>query len=165
MTHQEKLGAIREACVAANPSIMALDLGCEIWHRNEYLENGVVITPPGVRCAKHKRFQETCYEEERGCKMVECFDARFGYDEDGFFTLQVDLSEDDYKVLGRPIRLVDVLLAMRGLNYISIDPSGDFWQTSTRGRSHLVANWNLRADSLEDQSPETISFIHSLLKP
>jgi hypothetical protein len=63
----------------------------------------------------------------------------------------------------RPIRLADVLLAMQGMNYVTIDPSGDFWISNTGGRSKLGESWDLRADDLSQQSPETIGFIHSLL--
>lgn len=63
----------------------------------------------------------------------------------------------------RPIRLADVLLALPGPT--GIDADGHFLVYDQNGW-HLpgkVVGWDLRADSLDAQSPETIAFLHSLL--
>jgi hypothetical protein len=62
-------------------------------------------------------------------------------------------------VQGRPIRLADVLLAINATlrkerGTISLD------ENSVK----LILFWNLRADDLEKQSEETISFLAELLK-
>ena len=57
----------------------------------------------------------------------------------------------------RPIRLADVLLAMREVKRYSLTVLTLLTIADNR-------RWNLRADDLEHQSDETISFIHSLLK-
>jgi hypothetical protein len=59
-----------------------------------------------------------------------------------------------YKVLGRPIRLADVLLAVHEIH-------GSFkYDIDMVERS----GWSLRADDLEKQSEETINFLYELLK-
>jgi hypothetical protein len=55
----------------------------------------------------------------------------------------------------RPIRLADVLLAIPQIE----SPI----ETQLTHRIQVVLRWNLRKDRLEDQSPETLDFIHSLL--
>lgn len=62
---------------------------------------------------------------------------------------------------GRPIRLADVLLAWE-TKYEELPD-----QTIGRGMEQLwsiYCKWSLRADDLDQQSDETISFIHDLLK-
>lgn len=66
-------------------------------------------------------------------------------------------------ILGRPIRLSDVLTTLRGKNIE--------WGTFSKiivvlccgGNRAAGKPWNLRKDSLDDQSPETLQFIHSIL--
>ena len=67
--------------------------------------------------------------------------------------LSVDIS--DYKIIGRPIRLADVLLAiMRKSDY----------NNPTRNETFdLIRLWNCADDNLENQSEEMITFIHELL--
>ena len=54
--------------------------------------------------------------------------------------------------IGRPIRLADVLLAI-----------GEVRPDFLLAVGH-PANWNLKDDNLENQSEETIGFIHNLIK-
>lgn len=73
----------------------------------------------------------------------------------------------------RPIRLADVLLAVRETNqswYVRNDGVFFEWEKFTDGgdghhgvkSSYIV--WNLRTDDLEQQSPETLAFLANLLK-
>lgn len=64
-------------------------------------------------------------------------------------------------------RLADVLLAMRGLDdtekFIGwrVGTCGDFWHEK---KGLLVnAEWNLSKNSLAEQSPETIDWLHEVL--
>ena len=58
----------------------------------------------------------------------------------------------------RPIRLADVLLAIETAAKKRVDENeGEMAHVSV----HL---WNLRADDLQQQSEETINFLHELLK-
>lgn len=63
----------------------------------------------------------------------------------------------------REIRLADVLLAVKGSEvYSALFPlDGYLWSEMDSGKT--VKFWNLRTDDLEQQSDETIAFIHSLL--
>lgn len=71
----------------------------------------------------------------------------------------------------RPIRLSDVLLAMKqkeslhGNARIKLHIDGTFWLLDGKigTRVDAEAQWNLRTDDLEAQSDETIAFISSLL--
>jgi len=78
------------------------------------------------------------------------------------------LCTPECRVHRRPIRLADILLAaarnsvLEGWQYM-VDVCGDFYALPDGNNPQLKAHWNLRADNLEDQSDETIAFIHSLL--
>lgn len=73
-----------------------------------------------------------------------------------------DLGKREYKKVywSRPIHLTDVLAAIEQVQpqSISMDAATTL-ATNWGGRS----KWNLRADDLEKQSPETLEFIGSLL--
>jgi hypothetical protein len=63
--------------------------------------------------------------------------------------------------VARPIRLADVLIALDTKSdevYVGMDMQG--WFSIAWRRQ---AQWNLRRDSLDDQSPETMYFLFSLL--
>ena len=67
--------------------------------------------------------------------------------------------EGSWKSAGRPIRLADVVLAIK-----SSDPS-----KMTVGRfkelcGDVCSRWNLRTDNLSQQSAETLKFLASLLR-
>lgn len=71
------------------------------------------------------------------------------------------------EIVGRPIRLADVLLAARGNKgeLLRIDQYGTFWighSVEVMGENTKV-DWNLRTDDLSQQSEECIDFIHSIL--
>lgn len=66
---------------------------------------------------------------------------------------------DDIKILGREIRLADVLLAMKSLKERKWTDQA--WLITG---SKDDCNWNLLKDSLTDQSEETIEFLYELLK-
>jgi hypothetical protein len=132
----EKIQLIREKCIAANSEIMQLKFGCEVISGKTQFR--ILAIKDGVGL----------YETDHGTI--------------GDFTRNTIFDE----ILGRPIRLADVLLAS-GCNTYTVPKdrfhSGDLlfsgdWQTG----GQIV--WNLRADDLEKQSEETISFIYELLK-
>lgn len=64
-------------------------------------------------------------------------------------------------ILGRPIHLSDVLLAIPD-NYIEIRLSKPIVLLVNHDKK-TNTQWNLHSDSLEDQSLETLAFISSLL--
>lgn len=66
----------------------------------------------------------------------------------------------------REIRLADVLLAIPHLkprDHRNI-VRGQAESAGNVGFMTVICEWNLRADDLREQSPETIEFLHSLLK-
>ncbi len=70
---------------------------------------------------------------------------------------------DDGK-LYRPIHLADVLLAANHIKlWLWVTEQGRFNLHPQGGEIATGPAWNLRADSLDQQSPETIAFLHSLL--
>lgn len=72
----------------------------------------------------------------------------------------------------RTIRLADVLLAIHAKapankTLITLESDGQFvvhWMNFSKMQSKLGPTWNLLKDSLEDQSPKTLSFIADLLR-
>jgi hypothetical protein len=90
----------------------------------------------------------------------------FGYDYLALHDKDKNLSfsqiEEECEILGRPIRPADVLLA-----YIySAKPAEKVIHANKHLDTELkiMMRWNLRADRLEDQSDETISFPYELLE-
>jgi hypothetical protein len=75
------------------------------------------------------------------------------------------LSRHEYStILGRPIRLADVLLATIGKG-IAVNSIGVFLSDEEGMMPHTFrAAWNLRADDLREQSDETVEFLYELLK-
>jgi hypothetical protein len=78
------------------------------------------------------------------------------------------------RILGRPIRLADVLLAIAETKaWGRVKPksaqSEEQYQSVLKGRSDISGKliqgfWDLRRDDLQKQSDETINFIYELLK-
>lgn len=77
--------------------------------------------------------------------------------------------ETDFTVDPRPIRLADVLRAIgdkRGIGSetIAVDQHGFFLEENRFAVFHLRRErWELQSDSLDEQSTETIAFLHSVL--
>jgi hypothetical protein len=71
------------------------------------------------------------------------------------------LFEDDFKILGRSIRLADVLLAIpdRAGEQISCNQNAVFM----KGKECLWVKWNLKDDDLDHQSEDTKKFLIDLL--
>lgn len=138
------LETIRVACIKADPSILDLEFGCEV---------------------KLKRNLHTRFKGERGmiAGTPEGYAIAF---ENGHLMMTED-GEDDIEVLGRPIRLADVLLAIGSTEY-GIDATGhflkDFCEKSAwDDKGEIPFKWNLKQDDLEKQSKECLAFIASLL--
>ncbi len=137
---------VRDAAIAANPEIMKLREGCRVeyeWETDEVSELtfGADINGDAI-----------LFDEEEGNAI---FDANV---------------DDIKKILGRPIRLADVLLAIqeRKLEYaFMVDQEGGF-VTALAGQNpklfSVLKGWNLLADDLKSQSPETIAFLASILR-
>lgn len=73
----------------------------------------------------------------------------------------------NWHILGRPIRLADVLLAMQNkdMGCIGRSMNGDFLNCDDdmNNLTEVGSRWDLANDSLDNQSPETIEFLSKLL--
>lgn len=176
MEHQDKVAFIRQKTIETNPEIVELKFGCRLHH-------------PGYRMANIYDVSPTGYGN--GKKFFTDLGHSF-YDDtikDGHIRRNSLDKPHMWKIIGRPVRLADVLLAIgnhqdkwRETNWFTwvfpvaqeLGKSGEW--ANFCGYSHdkgwaLLTNkdkcpvgWNLRADDLEDQSEDTIEFIYSLLK-
>jgi hypothetical protein len=140
---EKQVADIRAKCIEANPEIVELKYGCEVRgndkHRGTVAGRMVWIGGTGLVVI------DNCAALER----------------------------QGLKIIGRPIRLSDVLLAINeyseftDLNFVT--QAGAFGKYLNLGgaRGHKIEAtaylWNLRRDDLTQQTPETISSIHSLL--
>ena len=137
MTNQKKIQFIRERCIEANPSIKKLEFGCEVEWKGAGASKGIFI--------KDKRDDSKSYLFY-GSDRVETFDK--------------EQCKEHVSIIGRPIRLADMLLAFKSENILAqVDTKGQINFQPFKGDT----SWNLLKDNLQDQSPETIDFIYSLL--
>lgn len=146
-----KLQAIREAVIKAVPEILELKFGCEI-------------------------FREGAQKKEFICGMFSDKVALVRVDELGTwmpFEIPMPPASQEWIVIGRPIRLADVMIAWakRRADLVaspSFQKEGLCCLVPAPGCECPIAPgytyWNLRKDSLEDQSEETIEFLYKLLK-
>jgi len=148
MTIQDKQNKIREACIAANPSILDLVFGCKVvWIGNEkefyFISNGMA----GLY---------TIWNEESSA---------------------IHKNPQDISIIGREIRLADILLALNKAKASSAiqdfgcfmlhrfdedEESIDWHEISPKTLNRV--RWNLLNDSLSAQSEDTIEFIYQLIK-
>ncbi len=146
MTTQEKTQKIREACIASNPSILDLVMGCRVTADFEIFSDVVA--------------------EEVPCTYIR---EAIGLPYPALLTFEGSIIHQKVKeILGRTIRLADVLLVIgktkRGAWGITIDALGYIRERGVGfNEQSYSAHWNLLHDDLELQSPETIDFIFSLI--
>lgn len=79
--------------------------------------------------------------------------------------LFVDKIEEAVEILGRPIRLADVLLAIQETHIELAKVNHETLRITPTAEKVTVKGygfWNLRADSLSEQSDETIHFLAEL---
>ena len=140
---------LKEVIQKANPEIMELKFGCDV----------MAAKPSGL-------FQATIIEQI-GLLFVVWF-----WDSEGDVK---NFTKESLKILGRPIRLADVLIALskKKRDYeIAITANmdvGDFLEIQSQLEdgevTYLSANisWNLQKDNLDDQTKETKKFLTDLL--
>lgn len=169
MTKDEQINFIREKCIEANPEIVELKFGCEVeipYAMEEWWSGPFIVFGETWVCNKHKRFREECMAEEDGCTGEDGVMVISG-DEEAWTEIKLKATELK-TILGRPIRLADVLLAIdhetdegiaitRQGRFLQLEDSG--WRTQLNG----LHGWNLRNDNLTEQSDETVDFIYQLL--
>lgn len=167
MTTTEQLTYIRSKCVKANGSILDLVFGCKVkvswdaWGEpnegsGEYCEAGYDIG--------YVTFDDML-QFNGSNSLADIFAATLkdGYDEDYEYT---------FEIIGRPIQLSDVFLAIRNPKG-TIKKLGEFYSKRDKLTGiedsgeidlcyYLVVNWDLSQD-LDHQSPECIQFLYELL--
>jgi hypothetical protein len=120
------------------PEIMELKFGCII--RNHEMTEDLKF------CGESKQGGETCYIPSIDDYVV--LDSHIGCE-----------------ILGRPIRLADVLRAIgETKNRVACDDMGNIFELTGAGQIIMPAHfWDLSKDSYDDQSQETKKFIGELL--
>lgn len=130
MTKNEQLKEVREWVIKAVPDIVKLKFGCEVYMDLGNIDGTSII--------------HTAYPEM-----------------DKFFTIDNGKSypmSSIKEILGRDIRLADVLLAVESLNNVNVGfVLRNQWL-------EILELWTMETDSLDAQSPETISFLFNLIK-
>ncbi len=141
MTKDTILKEIREKVIAANPEIVELKFGCEIQAPFEDVRVLVSLyTRPNG--SHHLRTQAKDY-------------SAF-YDHKGLTTEDIE----KYTIIGRPIRLADILLVLPFPTYLKT--MGEYVRLNTED-SETAELWDLKQDDLNAQSDYTLQFIHKLL--
>ncbi len=132
---------LKKAIIKAVPSIMELKFGCEILLNDE--DGGAIKT----------RIIRKVEDREIICDFLPAHNHKI---------------KDIKKILGRPITLADVILALEKYNSELKSPTLSFrhyykngLQIESEGR--LLAVWNLE-ENLDGQNKETIKVLRKLLK-
>ena len=91
--------------------------------------------------------------------------------DENLYALEIDAVVDISKmeIIGRPIRLSDVLLAIEKADLpmsieTDLEPEGLAIYYRMGDGEIIAVHWNLEKDSLEEQKEECIEFLHNLLK-
>ena len=134
---------IRKACIEANPEIMELKFGCEVKH---LVGDELLGTVVGTEDTKQILYITYALHYPNKTSVLHWH-------------------TENCKILGRAIRLTDVLLAIPK-HGLELNSSANFLYCEyVDGKNEEVHfDWNFQKDRLEDQSEETLSFIANLLK-
>lgn len=118
---------------------MELKFGCQVEYQKSHAKATVIGYAEGVRFA--------LYWERGTPRTIEVKDG------------------DVFTILGRPIRLADVLLVGNGMLIHDIEIKGDFAYTFELDKfeHNLKPFWNLKDDNLDNQSDECKDFLINLL--
>lgn len=140
MTIQQKRDFIRQKAIEANPEIVELKFGCEIEYEGEH---GIYI------------------EHIEG--FADCFKLDHQFKSTGMCTV----TNPKLKIIGRPVRLADVLNALMHTEHTVCIASNERFELFNKAKNEWeqqFKTWYLVQDNLESQSEPTIDFIYSLLK-
>lgn len=139
-----KIETIREACIKANPDIVYLKRGCELILKEEH-KGG----------SKHT----VLVDEKNGVMWADA----------GMVIIQI-WGDDIKEIIGRPIRLADVLhgiqtkIAKQWLDTSNPLETLGKWQPHLEKTGlEIIKKWRLLEDDLTQQSDETIDFLYNLL--
>lgn len=136
MEKQEKTEEIRKWCIEANSEIGELSFGCH-----------VIVS--GIR------------EDNPGCEKDIVVDSRLkdGCVGLGYFGL---VSVECLEIIGRPVRLADVLYAISKIDLRFFDHCHLTLLGTMCLKTGEDIYWNLLKDNIEEQSEETLDFLISI---
>lgn len=132
-----KVKELREVIIKANPEIVELKMGCKIRKSRFWTDDVIFVGKDGN--GKHNVWKR------------------------GYLDVKTVSAED--KIIGRPITLADVLMAIEKFG-VKLEKSYTAEQQvmfQSNNLYKLVKLWNLKKNSLDNQSKETIDFLHNLL--
>ena len=162
------MNKLKQKIIEVVPEIIELKFGCKILEKREN-NFGDVIWTNHIILGEYYNFNHNgIYEYSvipNLCFNVEHEEWRLPADE-----IQERIDDGELKILGRPIRLADVLLAI-GKECMDIKKYGDVGLSWGVKGELLIINettnsryeWNLKDDNLDNQSKETIKFLEDLL--
>ena len=141
MLTQEQYEELRKVIIAANPEILKLEFGCKV---KVFGKDGVAMIVAQIGNA------------------FLFADGRFHYG---------DIKNiDNYDpIIGRDIRLADILIALGKVSvdsadYYYINSGGDFEQYDSCSIDRpILSKYNLHKDSLDAQSPELKEWLYGIL--
>lgn len=138
---QEKLQQIIDKCIEANPAILDLKFGCEVW------------------CS---------YWSYEATKETIVGIHENGTDDKGYYcALRKDYTHAKYfiEIIGRTITLSDIILTYLRQSEAPLKAIQDVGNDTSLLQSdvlNIVAFWNKKEDDLEKQSEETKELIYNL---
>lgn len=152
----DKQREIKEVIIKANPSIMDLVFGCELERPDSNRYYKVIEDIGFASNSKRVWVNSVPFGSMDIAREVEKDEILAG-------------NGETWKIIGRPIRLADVLLAL-SLNYAfdkndwSYSIIQNEWEfVDEDGTTQFM--WNLKDDNFDNQSEETKEFLHELLVP
>lgn len=139
------IASIRRIVIAANPEITELKFGCVF----QVKDDGKVFT-----CIDAKIMERAVNNEVSRFASVVFMDSKG--------TLEGAFDRNEIEIIGRLIRLTDVLLAISKTGYANMLLSSMIHKDGEFGIFEF--SWDLKNDDLEKQSDACISVVHSLLE-
>lgn len=147
----EKINYIRETCIEVNPDIVKIQFGCRVdipliesESRIGKVNKGTVIDSFIEKDISWSKYNKTN-------------DKISVYMDSGEFRPMIGIKKNKIKILGRPIRLADILLCINLSTYFDYSVSNVYTNEIS-----LLKVWNLQDNTLEEQDDETIDFIYRL---
>lgn len=137
LTKEQKIEDIRKQAIASNPEIVELQTGCHILWKTKGLPLGGLVL----------------WENCAGNYLIRV---------EGTQATTTIKKSAIQKIIGRPIGLQDVLLAIcktKAGGLYAIDAHGTFVYNG----EDSCCDWNLHKDSLDEQTEETVDFIYQLI--
>lgn len=148
---------VREACVKANPDILKMQTGIKVLMTDASVfgeRRSGIVTLLGNSSTPENKNPSGIFDILGVCP-----------DEKTTYSARWDEVEP-YTILGRDIRLADVLLAIKGKYMIGTLQKDEEFKNGTEWFGEIAWDWNLRHDSLEwhrDNQLETVEWLAELL--